>query len=37
MLQPWYSDAGMNGDIDLVLERIQMKIEEEDDTGPSRT
>jgi hypothetical protein len=32
MSQAWYTDQGVNGDVDLVLERIRMKIEEEDDT-----
>jgi hypothetical protein len=31
MSQLWYSDAGVNGDVELVLERIRQKIEEEDD------
>jgi hypothetical protein len=31
MSQAWYTDAGVNGDVDLVLDRIRGKIEEEDD------
>jgi hypothetical protein len=31
MSQAWYTDAGVNGDVDTVLDRIRGKIEEEDD------
>jgi hypothetical protein len=31
MSQPWYKDAGINSDVELVLDRIRAKIEEEDD------
>jgi hypothetical protein len=31
MSQAWYTDAGVNGDVDSVLDRIRGKIEEEDD------
>jgi hypothetical protein len=30
MSQAWYTDAGVNGDVNLVLDRIRGKIEEED-------